>query len=86
MMFLIAFAAGIGFFYILADYHATLPQHPDPIAGRIYPLNDHYMTLYQTRDQRDRIDGVLYIVFGVLGAAVVLQAIRVNTFGRGSKL
>ena len=83
---LIAIVALIWFFYIGAYYIANLPRHPDLQGGRIYPLNEHYDTVYQTRDERDRFDASEYSAFGTLAATFVLRAIRVNTFGRGSNL
>jgi hypothetical protein len=82
---LIAIAVLIWFFYIGFDYVANLSRHPDPAAGRVYPLNEHYVTVYQTRDQRDRFDEIKYSVFGMLATTFILKAIRVNTFGRGTK-
>src|ERR1700690_889871 len=29
-------------------YQRTLPRHPDPVAGRVYPLNVHGIVVYQT--------------------------------------
>jgi hypothetical protein len=85
IVFLIAFVAGIWFFYVFYDYQATLPRHPDQVAGRVYPLNEHFITVYQTRDQHDRLDGIGYTAVGMFVAMFVLKAIRVNTFGRGTK-
>ncbi|MGC9999179.1 MAG: hypothetical protein ABSE21_03695 [Bryobacteraceae bacterium] len=84
-MGLITLAALIWFFYIGADYHANRPRQPDPVAGRVYPLNDRGTALYLTRDERDRFDETGYSVFGMFVAMCVLKVIRVNTFGRGTK-
>jgi hypothetical protein len=85
IVWLIAFVGIMWASYLSSTYQATLPRYPDPVAGRIYPRNIHGVVVYQTRDQRDRIDRIEYSWIVMLVAMFALIAIRVNTFGRGTK-
>jgi hypothetical protein len=62
-LFLLALAGGVLSSNTWYRYQATLPRHPDQAAGNIYPLNVHGIVVYQTRDQRDRLDKLDYSSF-----------------------
>jgi len=64
------------------QYQRTLPRHPDPVAGRIYPLNVHGIVVYQTRDERNWLDEVEYSSALVFAASIFMGAIHHKKFGR----
>jgi hypothetical protein len=64
------------------QYQRTLPRHPDPVAGRIYPLNVHGIVVYQTRDERNWLDEIDYSSIAVFAAGGLMGAIYQKKFGR----
>jgi hypothetical protein len=63
-------------------YQRTLPRHPDPVAGRVYPLNVHGIVVYQTRDERNWLDEIQYSSIGLFAASALMAAIHQKKFGR----
>lgn len=63
-------------------YHGMLPRQPDAVAGRIYPLNAHGIVVYQTREERDRLNEVLYSPIGLGVASGLMAAIYQKKFSR----
>ena len=64
------------------QYQSTLPRRPDPVAGRVYPLNVHGIVVYQTRDERNRLDEVQYSSIGVFALGVLIGALHRKKFGQ----
>jgi hypothetical protein len=80
-LFLVALAEGIWTSNVWYQYQATLPRHPDQATGNIYPLNVHGIVVYQTRDQRDRLDRLDYSSFGLGIVAALMLIIHAKKFG-----
>jgi hypothetical protein len=64
------------------EYQKTLPRHPDPVAGRVYPLNVHGIVVYQTRDERNWLDEIQYSSIVIFAASALMAAIHQKKFGR----
>lgn len=79
---LITLAGALWSGYLEYRYQATLPRHPDPAAGNVYPLNVHGIVVYQTRDERDLLDEVLHSAVAVGLTSVLLGAIYQKKVGR----
>jgi hypothetical protein len=47
----LAWTAGIWY-----QYQLNLPRRAEPANGRSYPLNVHGIVVYQTREERDRLN------------------------------
>jgi hypothetical protein len=69
-------------YYLDYRYQATLPRHPDPVAGNVYPLNVHGIVVYQTRDERDLLNEVLYSSIAVAAASGLMAVIYQKKFRR----
>jgi hypothetical protein len=67
--------------YLDFQYQATLPRHPDPAVGNVYPLNVHGIIVYQTHDERDLLDEVLYSSVAVGLTSVLMGTIYQKKFG-----
>ena len=63
------------------QYQRILPRHPDPVAGRIYPLNVHGIVVYQTLGERDWLDEIQYSSIAVFVASALMAAIHEKKFG-----
>ena len=64
------------------SYQKTLPHHPDPEAGRVYPLNVHGIVVYQTRDELNWLDEVQYSSIALFVVSALMAAIHQKKFGR----
>jgi hypothetical protein len=64
------------------QYQRTLPRRPDPVAGRVYPLNVHGIVVYQTRDERKWLDEIQYSSIAVFAVGALLGALHQKKFGR----
>jgi hypothetical protein len=73
----ISWTAGIWY-----QYQRTLPRHPDPETGCIYPLNVHGIVVYQTLDERNWLDEVQYSSFAVFALSALMGAIHQKKYGR----
>jgi hypothetical protein len=62
-------------------YQRTLPRHPDPVVGRVYPLNVHGIVVYQTGDERNWLDEIQYSSIAVFAASALMAAIHKKKFG-----
>ena len=62
-------------------YQATLPRHPEAANDSVYPLTVHGIVVYQTRDQRDRLDRLDYSSFGLMPAAFAVGFTYKKKFG-----
>src|SRR5208283_3260383 len=80
-LFLVALAEGIWTSNVWYQYQACLPRRPDHATGSIYPLNVHGIVVYQTRDQRNRLDRLDYSTFGIGVAAALMLLIHAKKFG-----
>lgn len=57
-------------------YWNQLPRSPDPVAGRIYPLNMHGVAAYQTLGERSHLERVENCFWAVLLVGVAIGAIQ----------
>jgi hypothetical protein len=80
-LFLLALSDGIWTSHVWYQYQATLPRRPDTATGNLYPLNVHGIVVYQTRDQRDRLDRLDYSSFGLMILAFAVGFIHTKKFG-----
>ena len=64
------------------EYQRTLPRHPDPVLGRVYPLNVHGIVVYQTRAERNRLDEIQYSSIALFAVSALMAAIHQRKFGR----
>jgi len=80
-LFLLALADLIWTSHVWYQYQATLPRHPDTARGNIYPLNVHGIVVYQTRDQRDRLDRLDHSSFGLVIVAFAGGYLHTRKFG-----
>lgn len=64
------------------QYQRVLPRHPDPVAGRLYPLNVHGIVVYQTRDERNWLDEIQYSSMAVYAASALMAVIYRKKVGR----
>jgi len=64
------------------QYQRTLPRHPDPAAGNVYPLNIHGIVVYQTRDERNWLNEVEYSSIAVFAVAALMGLVHERKFGR----
>jgi hypothetical protein len=64
------------------DYQRALPRHPDPLAGRVYPLNAHGIIVYQTREERNWLDEIQYSSIAVFVVGALMGLVYDKKFGR----
>jgi hypothetical protein len=64
-MAIVGFACWIWSTNVEFVYQKTLPRHPDPVAGRVYPLNVHGIVVYLTREEQDRLYGREWSPFAI---------------------
>jgi hypothetical protein len=65
-------------------YQARLPRQPDLAAGQVYPLNVHGIVLYQTLDQRNQLDKLLYSTIASALVSGLMAAIYQKKFKFGA--
>lgn len=54
------------------QYIDTLPRHPNPSIGRIYPYNYHGIVLWQTLAEKTQVNSLEYVSFILfLGGALI---------------
>ncbi len=80
-MFLVALAMGIWTGNIWYQYQATLPRHAETATGNIFPLNVRGIVVYQTREQRDRLDRLDYLSFGLGIISALMLFVYTKKFG-----
>jgi hypothetical protein len=80
-VFLLGLAQMMWTSHVWYRYQDTLPRHADPATGNIYPLNVHGIVVYQTRDQRDRLDRFDHASFGIMFVAFALGFLYTRKFG-----
>jgi hypothetical protein len=68
--------------FIWYAYQSTLPHHPDQVAGRVYPLNVHGVVVYQTREERDRLNVIQHFSFMVFAVGILTGALHRKKFGQ----
>jgi len=78
---IIALVQGIWTSSVWYQYQATLPRHAVQETGNIYPLNVHGIVVYQTREQRDRLDKLDYLWGGLVSVSCLMSFIYVKKFG-----
>jgi hypothetical protein len=61
--------------HIRAVYYETLPRAPDKVTGRLYPANFHGFVVYETSEERFRLNAV-----GYLSEALAFLAVSVGLF------
>ncbi len=61
-----AIVAFLGMFGLYNSYLHVLPRSPDQVAGRVYPVNDHGITLYQNSEERHTLLLIQYTAFSSL--------------------
>jgi len=64
------------------QYQRLLPRHPDPVAGRVFPLNVHGIVVYETRDERNWLDEIQYSSMAIFAASALMAAIHQKKYGR----
>jgi hypothetical protein len=69
-------------FSLLYGYKRTLPRSPDPVAGRVYPLDFHGIVIYQTRHERNWLDEIQYSSVAALLVGGLMGLIHDRKFGR----
>jgi hypothetical protein len=79
-LFLAAFAGWIWTAGLYYRYQGTLPRHPDPGRGNVYPLNVHGIVVYQTRDERNRLNEGLYISISLALVSGLISVIYQTKF------
>jgi hypothetical protein len=79
-LFLTAFAGWIWSGGLYYQYQGTLPRHPDPATGSIYPLNIHGVVVYQTLDERDHLDEVQYSSIAIFAASALIAVVYRKKF------
>lgn len=75
-MLLIGLAGVVWTTSIWYKYQGTLPREPDAPGGRVYPLNVHGIVVYQTREERDRLNEIQYWSFVIFGTGVLTGIIQ----------
>jgi hypothetical protein len=79
-----AFIGIVGIIWTISiwfEYERTLPRSSSVAAGRIYPLNVHGIVVYQTNEERLRLDRIQYASIAVFGSSALLAAIYRYKFG-----
>ena len=64
------------------EYQRVLPRQPDSVTGNVYPLNVHGIVVYQTHDERNRLDEIQYSSIAVFAASALIGALHRKKFGR----
>ena len=64
------------------DYQKTLPRRPDPVAGRLYPLNVHGIVVSQTLNERNWLDEIQYSSIAVFAVGGLMGLIYEKRFAR----
>jgi hypothetical protein len=81
-LFLVALSGCIWSADLYYQYQGTLPRHSNPATGNVYPLNVHGIVVYQTRDERNWLNEVLYSSIAVAAASGLMALIYRKKFGR----
>ena len=81
-LFLTALAGWLWCAATAFQYQQSLPRHPEPEAGRVYPLNVHGIVVYQTRYERDRLDHSFYASIAAVAVSGILAAFYQKKFRR----
>jgi hypothetical protein len=79
-LFLIGLTGWLSAAALTFHYQSKLPRHPDAATGNIYPLNVHGIVVYQTRDERNRLDALQYSSIALAGLAMSMMAIHQKKF------
>jgi len=79
---LIGFAGILWTYSVWYEYQRALPRRPDPVAGRVYPLNVHGIVVYQTRGERNWLDEIQYCSIAVFAVGGLMGLICEKKFGR----
>jgi hypothetical protein len=58
------------------NYRRDLPRSADPVAGRIYPLNIHGIIVFQTQQEKTRLE-----IFDKAGIAIFFGGLAVGAYG-----
>ena len=74
--FLVALAAFLAMFGLYNNYLHILPRSPDQITGRVYPVNDHGIIVYQNREERRTLLLVQYTAFSSLAVSAVVSVLH----------
>ena len=64
------------------QYLHVLPRHPEPAAGRVYPLNIHGIVVYHTREEKNWLNEIQYSSITVFAASALLAAIHRKRWGK----
>lgn len=62
--------------------YANLPQRPIPSEGRTYPRGIHGITVYQTLQERNRLDTLFRVSIPVSAVGFVLAALEEERWRR----
>ena len=60
------------------QYQAVLPRRADPTNGSLYPLNVHGIVVYQTKDQRDRLNRLWHSSMVMLFVSALMAATSIK--------
>ena len=72
----LAIAAFLALFGLYSNYLHMLPRSADGIPGRVFPVNDHGIVVYQNRDERRTLLLVEYTAFSALAVAVTATVLK----------
>lgn len=68
--------------WVLWSSYADLSQRPIPAEGRIYPRGIHGITVYQTAQERNKLDVLFWVSIPVSFAGFALAALEEERWRR----